>query len=111
MDPLLTEYLHDPDFIADFTSIRMSPECSELVQDILKVDPLQRVTLAQMRSAIENMDTFLMEPSIECPLSTLSSPTRSSSGGSSFMQIALAGVSPPVATPSLVEHAIDQRSD
>ncbi|KAF8922724.1 kinase-like domain-containing protein [Mucidula mucida] len=64
-DPLFEEYLNNPDFITENTPIEMSSECSKLVTDILRLDPFQRVSLAQMRSAIESMDTFFMEPGVE----------------------------------------------
>ncbi len=64
-DPLFEEYLNNPDFITENTPIEMSSECSKLVKDILRLDPFQRVSLAQMRSAIENMDIFFMEPGVE----------------------------------------------
>ncbi len=51
-DPLFQEYLNDPDFITQITPIEMSSECSKLVQDILRLDPFQRVSLAQIRSMI-----------------------------------------------------------
>ncbi|KAF9022501.1 kinase-like protein [Hymenopellis radicata] len=91
-DPLFRLYLDDPDSIAKTMPIRISAECNELFKCIFQVEPLRRISLSRLRMFIAQIETFFMESRIELPRP--SPPCKDSGGGSTLMNIAIAGVSP-----------------